>query len=259
MGYSRWLFGYLGGAVVGFCTAVFLCSPAVCLAQAPVDAFEVASVKILPESGRGPASLSPPGSQTFSAKHVPMMVLIQLAFGIDYDQIRPGKWVGSDQYDVVAKAPGEQPVSADHLRAMLRSLLRERFHFASHTETKVVSGYALLISKDGPKLKPADPNSASTSVHYPAGLFGPRLDMDGLASMLSGALQTPVVNETALAGQYLIRLEYAPIGKESETQNLSRPSIFNAIQEQLGLRLVGRKVNYETLVVDHCERIPTEN
>ncbi len=81
------------------------------------------------------------------------------------------------------------------------------------------------------------------------------MSLDALASMLAGPVGKPVLNKTGLDGNYDIKLTYARDGDTSS----SRPSLFTAIQEQLGLKLESQKVPLEMLVIDHCERVPTEN
>ena len=138
---------------------------------------------------------------------------------------------------------------------MLRALLEERFKLTTHRETKESQGYALVVAKGGPKLKPASASPGQNAV-YPGGLQG-AVSRSGLARLRhwpdpSGR---PVIDKTGIQGNYDIQLTYARDG----TTDSSRPSIFTAIQEQLGLKLESQKIPIEMLVIDRCDRVPTEN
>ncbi len=137
---------------------------------------------------------------------------------------------------------------------MLQALLEERFGLKTHREKKEVAGYALVLAKTGPKLQ-ANAGTVRPFVTYPGGLEGGPANLDILAGMLARLVGKPVLNKTALEGNYDLKLRYA---REGDT-NSSLPSLFTAIQEQLGLKLESQKVPQEILVIDHCERAPTEN
>ena len=224
-------------------------------AQPPAATFEVASVRLTPPGGNGMTSISPPGSATFSAMHVNLPILISMAYGVDSDRVTGGpSWVGSQQYDVNAKAEGDRRLSYEELKAPLQKLLEERFQLVVKRQTKEGSGYALVVAKSGAKLKKTE--GAPTHAY----IFKGRLDLqneplDGLAGALSRPAGRPVVNETAIKDNYDIKLQYAPEG----AVNSSLPSIFTALQEQLGLQLVPRKVPVEVVVIERVERVPADN
>jgi uncharacterized protein (TIGR03435 family) len=224
------------------------------LVEAPAS-FDVASVKITPPGSNGITSLSQPGSPTFSATNVTMPVLISLAYGVDSNRISGGpSWLESQQYDVMAKAPGGQRLSREQLRQPLQALLRERFRLALHRENKEGQGYALVVGKNGVKLKETAGAASSASV-LKNGIWIQNQPIDGLAGALTIATKRPVLNETGIKGSYDIALNYAPDGDTKSTL----PSLFTALQEQLGLRLEPRKVPVEAIVIDHVERSPSEN
>ena len=116
--------------------------------------FEVASVRVTPRDRIGFTSISPSGAGTFTATNVSLEVLIGIAYGMSGNLIS-GKqnWLGSESYDVSAKAEGAQGLSYEQLSPMLQKLLAERFKLKVHREVKDSSGYALVVAKDGPKFQ----------------------------------------------------------------------------------------------------------
>jgi uncharacterized protein (TIGR03435 family) len=217
--------------------------------------FEVASVKPTPAASLGYTSISPPGSARFTATNVTLEFLIEMAFGVDENRIsaEPG-WLGSDHFDVNAKAEGDRGLTYEELRPLLRQLLVQRFKLAIHHEMKDVNGYALVVAKGGPKLR-ASTGAASQGSILPNGLRAPNASLGSLALMLARPTGRPVVDTTGIQGNYDIQLNYAPEGAADSPL----PSIFTALEEQLGLKLETHKVPVEMLVIDHVERVPTEN
>ena len=216
---------------------------------------EVASVRLTPAGNLGFMSVSPFGSARFTATNATLEFLIEMAFGVEANKIsgEPG-WLGSDHYDVSAKAEGDRSLTYEQWKPLLQQLLAERFKLAIHHEMKDFSGYTLVVAKNGPKLQ-ASTGAASQGYILPAGLRAPHASLDSLASMLMSPTGRPVVNETKIKGNYDIVLDYAAAGAADSPL----PSIFTALQEQLGLKLEPQKVPVEILVIDHVERVPTEN
>lgn len=222
----------------------------------PADAqvrFEVASVKLAPAGGM--TSISPPGSAKLSAMNVSLDVLIGMAYGIDSRRIsgRPG-WADSTLYDVIAKPEGSGGLSYEQSRPMLQQLLADRLKLAVHREKKPTPGYALVVAKGGPKLTKSAGESDKRYI-LPRGLRCDNATLDLLAGMLVRPAGRPVVDKTGITGNYDIELRYAPEGSGDTTL----PSVFTALQEQLGLKLEAEKVEVEMVVIDHVERVPTEN
>ena len=229
--------------------AMMASAAAIVLAQAP--AFEVASIRMSPG---GMMSISPPDSPGFTAKNVSMQILISLAYGGDSDRVQGPGWIGSQQYDVTAKSEGERKLSYDELKPLLQDLLTQRFQLKVHTQIKEGSGYALVVAKGGAKLQETK-GAADHSYILPNSLDVQNRSMAAFAGALSRPAKRPVVDETGLKGNYDIRLKYA----EDRDTNSTLPSIFTALQEQLGLQLVPTKVPVEFIIVDHVERTPAEN
>ncbi len=255
------------------------------------QSFEVASIK--PSSGDGrmvQIGVSPGGRWT--ARGVTAKMLIQQAYNVRDFQITGGPgWLSSDGYDIVAKA--ETPnISREQMGPLLQSLLAERFKLQFHRETRELPQYALVVGKGEPKMHLSEIQPELDSRGLPkeppaAGAAGPRkgamirmgrgqlnaqmASISVFAQMLAQQLGRPVVDKTGLKGFYDFELQWTPDenergmglgigdGRESPPPiDSSGPSIFTALQEQLGLRLEGAKGPVPIVVIDRIEK-PTGN
>ena len=195
---------------------------------------------------------------------------LKFAYGIVSDaQISGPEWIKSKavRFDIVAQAP---PNTAHaQLQLMLQALLADRLKLALHHERKTLSFLALVPGKNGPKIREAKPGSAPPSTSAARGrIVSSGMSMEGLAMLLSRFERQTVVNLTGLDGVFEVKLEWTaddsrPIVNDgaapAPTDVSSGPSIFTAVQEQLGLRLESRKGPLDVLVIDHAEQTPTEN
>ncbi len=249
---------YLLVASTSLAVALALLNTGQLLSQTPPaqpSSFEVASVRASP-ANHGYTSISPSGTERFTATSASLKLLIELAFGVDGNQVA-GKigWLDSTFYDIQAKPPTDQGLTYEELRPFLQNLLATRFHLVAHRETRYVSGYSLVVAKGGPKLTAA--KEASTGGYIlPDGIKNPGASIKTFASMLATPAGRPVIDKTGLPGTYSIDLKYAPEGAaDSEL-----PSMFAALQEQLGLKLEPQKdVPFTVLVVDDVDKVPTPN
>jgi uncharacterized protein (TIGR03435 family) len=211
-----------------------------------------------------------------------------------HDLISGGpKWIASDLFTVQAVIPEGSPRytinqlgrgQAPALQTMLQSMLTERFKLAVHRETRELTVYALTVAAGGAKLKPSEEGSCvkrdpSNPVFEPPprGTFvcgtggvaarGPNVfvatagvTLDFFATRLDLVLDRPVVNKTGLTGLFDIRVDFAPEGttfppfQNGAVGVPEAPSIFTAIQQQLGLRLEATKAPVEVLIIDHAEK-----
>jgi uncharacterized protein (TIGR03435 family) len=257
-----------------------------------VPTFEVASVKP-DKSGTGMTMLrtTPVG---FSASNIPLKALIQQAYGVEDNQILGApSWVGSERYDIEAKVSSSDTdelhdLSPDQRRLMLQPLLADRFQLKVHTEVRELPVLALVIAKGGPKLHEAKPGDTyANGIKGFDGQGGPGLmrmgpgqltaqglPMSSVAQLLSQQLGRTVQDKTGLTGKYDFTLQWTPDrdaspmfkGPEAGPQGLGAttstesagPSVFTAIQEQLGLKLESQKGPVEVLIIDHVET-PSEN
>jgi uncharacterized protein (TIGR03435 family) len=225
-------------------------------------AFETATIKPTANPDPGQGYWNYPGQSRFSAHGLSLQFLIQMAWGIEANQLA-GKpsWLDSDFYDIEAKPEEGIELSPDELKPRLQNLLVERFHIAAHFETKMVRGYALVAAKGGPKLQPTKgsrfPNwRTDTSTGHLEGL---NWSLPFLATMLQRATKIPVADETGIIGSYDIKLQYArDLGPELD-QDATLPSLFTALRETLGLELKAQKVPMQILVIDHIDRVPAAN
>jgi len=163
-------------------------------------------------------------------------------------------WTESQNYNIEATPEGQSRLTYEQLKAPLQHLLEERFHLAVHHNSKEMQGYALVAAKGGPKLTPSKGSSMSVNV-LRSGLRCQKITMEDLALILSHPAGKPVIDGSGIAGSYDVKLDYAPEGAEDSTL----PSLFTAVQEQLGLKLESQRVPVKMLVVDHADRVPTEN
>jgi len=246
--------------------------------------FEVASIK--PNKSGDPNVMLMFTPNGFSATNAPLREIIRLAYQVPEFQMSGGPpWINSERYDIEAKVDSSAAEQLRHLdqdqhRQMLQSLLEDRFQLKVHQETKELPVYALLVGKNGPKLHEAKPDDT-----YPDGIkdeagvgraglmrMGPgRIKAQGLpmatvVRLLSQQLGRTVLDKTGLMGNYDIELQWTPdnipasmIGPDGKpTPEISGPSVFTAMQEQLGLKLESQKGPVEVLMINRVER-PSEN
>lgn len=227
------------------------------LAQTPQPTFEVATVR--PTAGPIPGVPAMFGQQqttaaTLTARHTMLVEIIRRAFGVLEQELVGGPaWIREQRFDIVGKSAG--PATDAELWAMVQPLLEERFKFKYHREPREVSGLALVIGKDGPKLKRSEGGSNNISA---AGgvLAGRNVTMSRLAGLLSSVMRRPVLDATGLEGTYDFSVDLRAYARQGP---LDLPSmVITAIQEEMGLRLESRKFELQVMVVDHIEP-PGEN
>ena len=196
------------------------------------------------------------GSQ-FVSTGVPVRNLMYTAFNVQTWQLIGGPgWIDSEPYDIVAKLPaGTKP---EQLNGMMISVLTDRVKLSVHRETRDYPIYRLVVAKDGSKFR--DSTAERTKATVAKGhLVIQHASLPIFASYLSGGhvADRPVVDATGIKGIYDFSLDWAP-EDSSRDGGASGPSIFTALQEQLGLRLEAHKSPFEFVVIDHIER-PTSN
>ncbi len=247
------------------------------------QSFEVASVRpSAPRTGKGVriGTTTTPGRLTYTG--VSLKMILVTAYKVKSYQISGPDWPASDQFDVLATYPPSAP--RDQIPLMLQALLAERFKLALHREQKELPVYALVVAKNGPKLRPAANKDAKGRLSMGAGrLDGKGVDLPELAGALSSLVDRPVLDMTQLEGSFDFTLDFTPDssmsvammkmaarpateageapagGKDAAPESTPGPSIFTVLQQQLGLRLEGRRAPVDMLVIDHVQRVPTEN
>jgi uncharacterized protein (TIGR03435 family) len=219
--------------------------------QPPAPAFDVATIKPNDPAKHPGATSWMQTSQDELKMMGSLKTFLKFAYGIEDVQIAGGPgWLDSDLFEIDAKAssPFASPAEA---KLMLRDLLNKRFKLSTHTETMPLPVYSLIVAKGGPKLQQADATGPRGSNSGPTLVRG-TLDTGLLAHMLTPILGRTVIDNTGLHGSYKIDLTWA-----ADDQS-SGPSLFTAVQEQLGLKLEPKKGPVESLIIDHAEK-PSEN
>jgi uncharacterized protein (TIGR03435 family) len=254
---------------------------------AKLPIYDVSAVKPA-KSGMGSRVLFTADGLT--ATNVTLKILIKMAYGVEDDQILAApSWFDSQTYDIEAKVDTSEvselsKLSGDERMIMFQKLLADRFKLALHRETKELPVYALVIAKNGPKLKEAKPgdtyaNGLKGLDGKPAGhagmmmwgrdrLTGQVITIASMVPPLSQQLGRTVQDRTGLTGNYDIELHWTPDNAAGSIMGPPRdraasdsgaaaespePSFFTAIQEQLGLKLESRKAPVGVLVIDHAE------
>lgn len=225
--------------------------------------FDVASVKPNKLNDRlvtidvGPGGL-------FNARGYTVKLLIQRAYGVMGWNISGGPgWLDNDRFDVSAKATVPGNLTEKQLQPMLRALLADRFKLKLHEAAKEIDGYALVVARSGPKVKP----SAQTEEHpdtfrlNATGLTGQAISMPDFARYVGGKLGLIVVDKTGLNGLYDTNAKWTvdtdePTGGAiaADPREALKSAVFTALQEQLGLKIAAQKITIQTLVIDSVEK-----
>jgi uncharacterized protein (TIGR03435 family) len=244
------------------------------VATAPLPAYDVVSIKPN-KSGSGGWGINSNNSD-YAATNVSIKTLLENAYDIKENLISGVSGpIASARFDVHAKIvepdlPALKKLTNQQRRSMLLPFLKERFHLKAHTEMKTLSVFELTVTNDGPKFKPSvnSEHGGGTSVqndNNKAKLTAHAVSMVSFASTLTNQAHRTVIDKTGLTGLYDLALQWSPqdlptqsFPDGSSLQTDSGPSIFTALQEQLGLKLKPAKGPVETLVVDHVE-MPSPN
>lgn len=231
--------------------------------------FDVASLKRAASPGGfeslhgGPGTSDPELASAISAS---LNQLLQRAYGLKGDQILGPGWLSSEFYDLKAKVP--PGTTSDQFAEMLRNLLIDRFRITMHRDTKVYSGYQLLVASTGAKLKEVD--GPARRVSYSAGngkthVVGRSTSMeffaDALGRLTNIALAEPglppapnahVLDHTNLTKLYDFEFEFGVPGANGFSDS---PNLFASLQ-QLGLKLEGAKLSLDVIVIDKADKTP---
>ena len=212
----------------------------------------------------------------FRGANVPVHSLLLQAYGLhEGEVIGEPAWASSEVFDIEAKVAGPDvaafsKLDSDQRQAMLQQVLAERFKLAAHRETRELPVYALSVAKGGPKLKesaidPSVPASARRGggIRMSMGMISANeCTIPYFLSMLSRQLGRTILDRTGLTGNYDFTLRWMPDNGTSASSDGAQadalPSIFTALQEQLGLKLESTKAPASVLVIDHLER-PSQN
>jgi uncharacterized protein (TIGR03435 family) len=242
-------------------------------------AFEVASVKVSAAGAQQiPLRIEPGGRLTIRGMTMSFLLSAAFRVGTPEQFANLPSWVQTDRYDIFAKAPEADPSAPqfdqESAVPMLRTLLAERFKLRYHTEDRQVPAWSLAALK--PRLKPADPasrtvcrNVPSASVPQSRVLTCRNVTMAQFADRLAMAAREltwpPVLDATGLEGGWDFSVTYSqpmlPAGAREPTTDAptGAPTIFEAVEKQLGLKLEKQKRPVPIIVIDRLEEQPTEN
>jgi uncharacterized protein (TIGR03435 family) len=246
------------------------------LAQtAKLPSFEVASVKpAAPCCAPGQWRESKVLDDRIDFRYVTMRYCVAAAYRLKEYQVSGPAWINEARYDILARAAEE--TRKEQLPEMLQALLAERFKLEIHREKKEFDVFVLGVGKNGPKLtespaETANQGGAAYGISMTGGGVGrlecKRANMTSFAATLPRFVGRPVVDQTGLTGRYDFDLEFSPDdmkGMRVEAPPPGMPtaefgmSIYTSIQK-VGLKLEGRKMPLDAIVVDRGEKTPIEN
>jgi uncharacterized protein (TIGR03435 family) len=243
------------------------------------QAFEVASVRLF--NPNSTVNTNDPGfrnvttvfpSNRLTMRFTNLQSLIREAYGVDYRYIFGGPdWLDRQHYDLDAKVEGSALLTREQMQPLLRNLLEERFHLRAHHAPKIVPGYALVVAKGGPRLQ-ANKGAPFTGMQGGYILKFQNVSVADFAGYLtgpvngSGPVKGPVIDRTGIKGMYDFDLKYGPHDPDDavwaqipKDLYANLPDIFTVLEEKYGLKLVPENVTMDTLVIDHVDKVPTEN
>jgi len=252
-------------------------TPPTATSPAKLPTFDVISVKVNNSGAPGITMGSSPDG--LHATNIPAQLIFKQAFAFALnDSLIFGApaWAQTTRFDIDAKVSGSdvdacRALTNDQRRLMVVQILTARFQFVYHSETRMLPEYALVVAKGGPKFQPSQPGNdvagrpkrSSMNVHD--GLVTAQgVPLEPLIHFLSDRVGRPIEDKTGLTGTYDFTLQLGDQGHDSPAPDLNSadastgPSIFTALQEQLGLKLDAEKGPVQVLVIDHIE-MPAAN
>jgi uncharacterized protein (TIGR03435 family) len=243
-----------------------------CQSLSSPPAFEVASITPCkpgtpepPGEHAGMVQFTYPGGR-FKANATTLKFLLEWAYGIQPSQHSEGpSWMGSDRYDIVAKAEGN--ATDDQMKRMMQTLIADRFNLKVHHETKDLNVLVVSIGKTAPKLfPPKDDEVHAIRIGQQTGadqkvnsyhVVATRFSLTQLTDTFSRQLGQVIVNETGLNGDYDFTLDLTP--DESRPNPLDATILLSAMREQLGLTVKSQKSAVDFLVIDAVEKVVAGN
>jgi uncharacterized protein (TIGR03435 family) len=276
--------GLFAAALLVFQCGAYLCAQAPIVEEpnyTPTLTFDVATIRPAPppDATFHVSVSSPPHSSRFEVTNLPIKALLQIAYGFDAPVVGAPDWVANTFYTIQARSDEAADARLARLtdnevrlekRNAIRVMLAERFGLKTHLETRNTSIYNLVVVKGGIKMQvvpppPADgeapppPRPADVRAHgsqHGLEFVGSNASMRAIAGALSSMVEAPVIDQTGLTGTYNYTLQFGRDWSDHDPD--SWPSIFTAVQEQLGLKLEAAHESVPNLVIDHITK-PTEN
>ena len=246
--------------------------------------FEVATIKPNNSGATSMQGLTLRG-RNFATRASSLADLISFAYEVQVKQIvNAPDWYDKDRYDIAAVPEQEGSPNPEQVRIMIRKLLADRFGLKFHREKREMSAYVLTVGKDGSKLKPTQIQGTLPGIGIRPGTGGITLgvvnaaipDFTGFLQIL--VLDRPVVDKTGLTGRYDFQCTFSPDDSQfnghppqfprqgdnsagtgsADPAPPAAPSLYDAFQQQLGLKLSAEKTAVDAIAIDHVEK-PTAN
>jgi uncharacterized protein (TIGR03435 family) len=236
--------------------AEILLLPLCLLAPQQTAKFEVASVKRHAPGVRLNGFRVSPGGEWIAPGWALKDLVAEVYLMDDFRIVNAPGWMNTELYDFDAKPESTgQKVDRELVRFMIQNLIVDRFQLKFHWESREWTQYDLVVAKGGSKL-PA--STSEESLHEGRGYANAKgVKVEWLAAVLTSVLRRPVNDRTGITGMYDISLKYTPddsFDPESPPVDAAGPSLFAALQEQLGLKLVSKKMPTQFMVIDSVER-----
>lgn len=245
--------------------------------------FEVATIKPNNSNATSMQALIIRG-RNFITRASSLGDLIDFAYEVQSKQIvNAPDWIDKDRYDIDAVPEQEGVPNPQQLRIMIRKLLADRFKLTFHHDKREMSAYVLSVSKEGQKLKPTQLNGPLPGIGIRPGTGGITLNMvnakipDFTGFLQSLVLDRPVVDKTGLTGRYDFQCTFTPDDSQfgghppqfpkpanssdssaGDTAAPAAPSLYDALQQELGLKLAAEKTAVDVIAIDHVEK-PSAN
>jgi uncharacterized protein (TIGR03435 family) len=251
-----------------------IATPPAAAAATKLPTFDVISVKVNTSGSRNISMGSTPDG--LRATNIPAQLIFKQAFAFALnDSLIFGApaWAQTTRFDIEAKVSSSdvdafKALTDAQRRLMVVQILTTRFQLAYHVEARMLPEYALVLAKGGSKLQPSQPGNdanghpkRSTMNVHDGLLTAQGVPLDPLIHFLSDRVGRPVEDKTGLTGLYDFTLQLGDQGHDSpssgpdpSSSDPTAPSIFTAVQEQLGLKLEAEKGPVQVLVIDHMEQ-----
>lgn len=229
------------------------------LSQVAATEFEVASIRPNKLNDRIVSIHVGPGDR-FTARGYTLVLLMQRAYGVmDWNVTGGPPWIRADRWDVAAKANVTGDLTENQLQPMLKGLLADRFKLKLHKDSREMFGYALVVARGGPKMTAAASGEErrDTFRMVKGQLSGQGISMETLARFVAGKLGFVAVDQTGLKGLYDFDVRWNERPDETagaDPRDALRSAVLAALQDQLGLKMIPRKITIQTIVIDSVEK-----
>ena len=211
------------------------------------------------------AQFTSPGGR-FRASATTLKFLFEWAYGIQPSQHLGGpSWIGTDRYDIVAKAEGN--ATDDQMKLMVQTLLTDRFKLKVHHERKALPVYVISVGKTAPKLFPPKdeethslrfaPQKGSDQKIVSYRVLATRYTLTQLTDVFARQMGSVIVNQTGLNGEFDFSIDLTP--DEGRPNPVDPTLLLTAMREQLGLTVKSQKVPVDILVIDSAEKVEAGN